>query len=183
MESKKGVGLRREGGGVIGLLSNPSRLLHTLNLVATILLVTGLTDSDSILNAAALGGVASTAQLDSKAKIGYVLYLVVTVLFLLLCLYRHIASSYGTHHQGEKGVAASRLTLLFTFMALLPMLVRVIYSLQQGYRKDFLEYNVYLRLVLQHIMDMLAASILIASGYVLHAKGLLVPSLPSTTPV
>ncbi|PWN89055.1 hypothetical protein FA10DRAFT_302437 [Acaromyces ingoldii] len=158
------------------LLQNPSRLLHVINLVATILLIVGMNDSSEVFAAGALprnSPARAHAQVDSLAQIGYILYLVVTILFILLIASHHIRANYGAHHQTSESHTAAKWTLAFVSVAQIPMLIRVAYSTSLVYSASYLNYNIYERLVLQYIMEVIAVLILLALGFTLQFKGLL----------
>lgn len=158
------------------LLQNPARLLHVINLVATILLIVGMNDSSEVFAAGALprdSPARAHAQVDSLAQVGYVLYLVVTVLFILLIAAHHFRANYGSHHQTSESHTAAKWTLAFVSAAQIPMLIRVAYSTSLVFSASYLNYNIYERLVLQYIMEVIAVVILLALGFALQFKGLL----------
>lgn len=161
---------------VAGVLSQPSRLLHIINLVATILLIVGMNNSQNVFATASLPADSpqrAHAQLNTMAQVGYVLYLVATVLFILLIAAHHLRKHYGSHHKSDESHLAAKYVMAFLSAALVPILIRVAYSTDRVFAPNYLNYNVYERMVLQYIMEVLAVLIMLALGFVLAAKGLL----------
>lgn len=127
-----------------------------VNLAATILLIVGLTNSTSAYTPA--GG-----PVSSIAKAGSYLYCVVTGLVMIMTFYHLFIKGPITN--------ASRILLIFVGIALIPMSMRVGYSTYRFQTDSITNYNVWVHLVFQDIVEVLSVIIYIVLGFYLAMKG------------
>jgi hypothetical protein len=135
----------------------PSRLFHLVNLVATILLISGLTNSDDAFSPNGNGTV------DTLAKAGSFLYCGVTALLMIMTFYHLFIKGSITN--------ASRIILTFILVALIPMAMRAGYSTYRFESNSITHYNVWVHLIFQNIVEVLSVVVYLVLGFYLHAKG------------
>ncbi|PWN48523.1 hypothetical protein IE53DRAFT_381269 [Violaceomyces palustris] len=124
------------------------RILHLVSIGALILLITGYTNSDSVFSGQ--GG-----KIDSKARIGDIIFCgltIVCIIFAFITLPK--ASSYG------------RSILYRVLLALVFMAIRIGFGTWRTYQNNFLSVNIWVKLVLQYIPEVLTVIIYITVGFI-----------------
>lgn len=131
--------------------------MHIANIVATVLLIIGLTNSSGAFTPGGTGGV------NGLAKVGSYVYCVATAGAILLVAYHLFIRGPITR--------ASRTLLIFVLLALIPMAVRMAYSTYRFEKNQVVNYNVWVHLILNNIAEVLAVVIYIILGFILHSQG------------
>lgn len=149
--------MREQESGIASRVMVPSRMLHLINTVATLLIIVGLTSNDDTFQ---LG---MKSEVDTTAKVGSYLYCLVTAALLVMTSYHLFIIGPIT--------PSSRIILSFVFVGLLPMSIRAGYATYLLQTDSITVYNVWVHLVFQSVVEVLAVVVFITLGFYLHAQG------------
>ncbi|PWN18351.1 hypothetical protein BCV69DRAFT_285317 [Microstroma glucosiphilum] len=153
-----------ESHGASGLLGSgfarPVRLLQTASLVGLIVLIVGYTQSPLFdnLSASEMAGTSSAGGYSTEVKAGDVIFIVVTVGFILLNLVQMFSLGEG------KSIKLSCVLLLASAF----MLASAIYSTITAFSSNPLGVNVWIKLVFLQISQALAAFVLLFFGLIMR---------------
>ncbi|UZJ55602.1 hypothetical protein CBS101457_004922 [Exobasidium rhododendri] len=131
-----------------------AKAIHLVNIIALILLVTGYTDSDGIFPTS--GSAASTkTTLNIKAKIGYVIYVVLTVVLagLVIALARQEPSR------------ETKFIIIACLAALPFMMSRSVYVTYQGFSQHPFQRTLWVKIVFEYIPEVFVIVIYSVLGF------------------
>jgi hypothetical protein len=150
--------------GVLGLLGSglakPVRLLQTASLVALIVLIVGYTNSPLFnnLSASEMAGTSSAGGYNIEVRVGDIIFVVVTIAFILLTLFVMVSPGEG------KSTKLSCVLLAASAF----MLASSIYSTITAFSSNPLGVNVWIKLVFLQISQALAASTRVFFGFIMR---------------